>query len=51
MLRKEHFESICAQMEHEEKGKTTSKDTPKFMDMPKYKGHTSMSKHFRDFQT
>ena len=51
MLRKEHFEPIYAQMEHEEEGKISIKDIPDLTDMSKYKAQTSMSKHIRDFET
>ena len=49
----QHFESIRAQMEHEEEGKVTVKMIPDLMDVPKWKdrGSMSMSKHFRDFKT
>jgi hypothetical protein len=40
MLRKEHFETIHAQMEHKEAGKLTINDTPELL-----------SKHFRDIGT
>ena len=52
-LRPQHFESIRAQMEREEEGKVTIKMIPDLTDIPKWKdrGSTSMSKHFRDFET
>ena len=52
-LRPRHFESIRAQMEHEEEGKVTIKMIPDLTDVPKWKdrGSTSMSKHFQDFET
>ena len=52
-LRPEHFESIRTQMEREEEGKVTIKMIPDLTDVPKWKdrGSTSMSKHFRDFET
>jgi hypothetical protein len=51
MLEKEQFELIWAQMDYEEEGKITIEDVSNVMDMPKFKGHTSMSKHFMDFET
>ena len=53
LLCPEHFESIRAQMEREEEGKITVKMIPDLTDVPKWKdrGSTSMSKHFRDFET
>jgi hypothetical protein len=52
-LRPRHFEPIQAQMEHKEEGRVTVKMIPDLTDIPKWKdrGHTSMSKHFRDFET
>jgi hypothetical protein len=52
-LRPKHFESIRAQMEREEEGKITVKMIPDLTDVPKWKdrGSTSMSKHFRVFET
>jgi len=52
-LRPQHFEAIRAQMEREEEGKVTIKMIPDLTDVPKWKDHcsTSMSKHFRDFET
>jgi hypothetical protein len=52
-LKSRHFEPIRAQMEREEEGKVTVKMIPDLADIPKWKdrGHTSMSKHFRDFET
>jgi hypothetical protein len=52
-LRPKHFESIRAQMEHEEEGNITVKMIPDLTDVPKWKdcGSTSMSKHFRVFET
>ena len=52
-LKSRHFEPIRAQMEREEEGKITVKMIPDLTDIPKWKdrGHTSMSKHFRDFET
>jgi hypothetical protein len=49
----QHFESIRSQMEHEEEGKITIKMIPDLTDVPKWKdcGSTSMSKHFRVFET
>jgi hypothetical protein len=49
----QHFEAIHAQMEHEEEGKVTTKMIPDLTDVPKWedRGSTSMSKHFRDFET
>jgi hypothetical protein len=40
-------------MEHEEEGEITIRMIPELTDIPKWKdrGHTSMSKHFRDFET
>ena len=40
-------------MEREEEGKVTIKMIPDLTDIPKWKdrGSTSMSKHFRDFET
>jgi hypothetical protein len=40
-------------MEREEEGKVTIKMIPDLTDVPKWKdrGSTSMSKHFRDFET
>ena len=48
-----HFKAIRAQMEREEEGKVTIKMIPDLTDVPKWKDHgsTSMSKHFRDFET
>lgn len=52
-LRPQLFEAIRAQMEREEEGKVTVKMIPDLTDIPKWKdrGSTSMSKHFRDFET
>ena len=52
-LRPRHFEPIRAQMECEEEGRVTVTMIPDLTDIPKWKdrGHTSMSKHFRDFET
>jgi hypothetical protein len=52
-LRPKHFESIRAQMEREEEGKITVILIPDLTDVPKWKdpGSTSMSKHFRVFET
>lgn len=47
MLRKEHFEPIW----HEQEGKITVKDIPYLTDVLKYKGHITMSKPFREFET
>jgi hypothetical protein len=40
-------------MEREEEGRVTVKMIPDLTDIPKWKdrGHTSMSKHFQDFET
>ena len=48
-----HFEAIRAQMEHEEEDKVIIKMIPDLTDILKWKdcGSTSMSKHFRDFET
>ena len=52
-LRPRHFEPIRAQMERENEGRVTVKMIPDLTDVPKWKdrGSTSMSKHFRDFET
>jgi hypothetical protein len=40
-------------MERKEEGRVTIKMIPDLTDIPKWKdrGHTSMSKHFQDFET
>ncbi len=49
----QHLKAICAQMECEEEGKVTVKMIQDLTYVPKRKdcGLTSMSKHFRDFDT
>ena len=51
MIQKEHVEPIHSQMQCEEEGKISLKDIADLTNMPKYKAQTSISKHFRDFET
>ena len=50
-LKKEHFELMHAQMEHEEQGKISLKSMSELTDVPTYKSTTSMSTHICDFKS
>ena len=47
----EHFESIHAQMEHEEEGRITLKFIPNLTNMTFYHSMVTMSKQFHDLET
>ena len=50
-LKKDHFELMCTQMEHEEHDKISLKSISDLTDIPMYMSTTSMFKHISNFES